>query len=230
SESYSDGRCNLTTNQSPAEHAQECLSGDAALLIGDSHAAALSFGLREHLPLRQFTAWGCPPLFDHQAKRMHAPRCAEVQAARREVLQNDVPGTLLLHADWQRYLSETDAAAEALDEFLRFASKRWTVIVIGAVPNWQPSLPEYLIRTRSAGLRNVPTQLESVRRYDEQVQKLAQRHQARFVSLLDGWCTAASCVAVLEDGQLVSWDHSHLTAAGSRWVYETILAPELNAK
>ncbi len=227
---YSDGHCNLRPHEGITNHAPECLDGEGPLLLGDSHAAALSHGLRENLPLRQLTAWGCPPLLDFQSRRMDIPHCAAIQSRMRQVLEAQPTGLLILHADWQRYLSESEEdVVAALEQTIRLARPGWSVWVVGGVPHWHPSLPERIVSTRSAGMGSVPTSLEHLRRADAKIAASANEAGAGFISLLERWCRATSCRAELRDGTLTTWDHSHLTAEGSEWVYRTMLAPVLGA-
>jgi peptidoglycan/LPS O-acetylase OafA/YrhL len=80
-EIYREGRCFLKPEQTYTAYSKECsevsINGEEILIWGDSHAAALSFGLRGHFAsVIQYTASGCPPLLDWGF--VWRPMCKEV--------------------------------------------------------------------------------------------------------------------------------------------------------
>ena len=61
---YREGACFLEPNQTiDLLSEEECLGGDS-LIWGDSHAAAISFGLRKIGNFSQISASGCPPILN----------------------------------------------------------------------------------------------------------------------------------------------------------------------
>ena len=77
---YREGVCYLESQQTYTDFAEECRAGSTTggtLLWGDSHAAALSVGLRRLVPdLIQYNAGGCPPLKDVNIG--WRPHCREI--------------------------------------------------------------------------------------------------------------------------------------------------------
>ncbi len=98
---YRDAECVLRTEQSWRDFAADCAAADpaATLVWGDSHAAALSHGLRQvGGDLHQYTASGCPPLVD--VHRLSFPNCAAVNAHVLAEIARLKPRRIVLHANW----------------------------------------------------------------------------------------------------------------------------------
>ncbi|MEO8247967.1 MAG: acyltransferase family protein [Burkholderiales bacterium] len=229
---YRDGKCLLTQDQGYKDFAPECAAADGAsglLIWGDSHAAALSFGLRHlHPGVTQYTASGCPPIMDVDIS--DRPRCRKINeyvAARLHSLQ---PVVIYLHANWTRYRNRASAVnvGRTID-YIRQALPSARIVVVGSVPHWYPSLPAALVKRqkhldapanmKGATLANlVPT--------DTTLRAVAMQHGAEFFSAIDALCAHGECQAVVEFGGAfmpMAADYGHLTAGGSTALAAKIL-------
>lgn len=224
---YREGSCFLKPEQDYAEFAEWCeddSASDASILLwGDSHAAALSYGLRaQHGNVTQFTASGCPPIkgFDNYT-RVH---CKGVNEYVLERISHIKPEYIFLHANWL-YAKEYAEVIE-LDKTLAVISSvspQSKIYVVGGVPQWQPSLP---VRVLRAGMdlssgnilkmdRGVEEEIVSM---DALIGSQLVGTDAVFLSAIDEFCNENGCLAVVKDNEeftLIAWDYGHLTAAGS---------------
>lgn len=215
--------CHLLDGQTSADFAPQCAGTAAtggAILWGDSHAAALSYGLRSVLPgLGQYTVGACPPILGVHSNN---PVCA---ASRDFVLAKVTglqPAQIFLDGAWYDYrerwrehdLVETIARIHAV-------SPHTEVILVGGVPEWEPTLPAFLIR-HGIGLRRetmiaMPL-YDKIREIDGQLARVAKTTGSRFVSVLNAVCEDKACLGIARQEDHfdpTAWDAAHLTAAGS---------------
>jgi peptidoglycan/LPS O-acetylase OafA/YrhL len=221
---YREGVCYLESQQTYTDFAEECRAGSQSggvLLWGDSHAAALSIGLRRLLPdLIQYSAGGCPPLKDVSIGwRSH---CREVNDFVMREVGRLHPKTIIMHASWISYGDYHVASnlARTVDH-LKSLAPAADIVLVGGVPEWQPSLPRFML------LRNVHTETETrletplwneLVSMDNELEGLASTHGARFESALKTLCPNGMCLVVTtwqNTPTLVVWDQSHLTEPGS---------------
>ena len=218
-------RCQLMKQQRARDFAEECFPATAApesvLVWGDSHAAAMAFGLREKSPgLGQLTAASCPPIPDVKSAKAH---CEEINHAILEWVAIHRPGVVVLHAAWSKYTDvQSPARLAKLVARVRVASPETLVVVVGGVPTWQPNLPAFLFK---AGVNldgeaaRKPPQMAALRLQDSRIRAAVVPVGARFVSALNLLCPEDQCLVVVRDGAgfvPTAWDEGHLTAAGSR--------------
>jgi len=233
-DSFRLGTCFLSSKHEESEFSRECsVNNTDYLLWGDSHAAALSSGIRKSLgPISQFTAYNCPPIIGtHFSKN---PRCKE--------LNNDIllqvellkPRTIFLHANWSAYekqliIKELELTLDtigSIDPTIR-------IVIIGGVPQWSSPLPVVIVRNKMKleGQARISTpKLDSVKRVDIQVRNIANTKGVQFVSLVDHLCEKpADCIAIVEinnDYVPLHFDYGHLTKAGSefsaKWLIKEI--------
>jgi peptidoglycan/LPS O-acetylase OafA/YrhL len=219
---YRQGTCMLVLDQAP-DAWKECQAAQkgALLMWGDSHAAALSFGLRELVPeLTQFTGTGCPPL-QGLAQGLR-PRCADATAFVLEQLPRLAPAKILLHANWAMYpRADVIRTLGGTIDAIRARLPDAEVTVIGPVPQWRPSLPAYL-SSRHLGLEAeyaVSTAaLGELRAVDGFLRDVAQGRGAGFVSAIELSCKGEECGATTRyRGKImpVAWDYGHLTSGGA---------------
>jgi hypothetical protein len=96
------------------------------------------------------------------------------------------------------------------------------------VPQWQPSLPRYLVSSRVL-LSNIKKDLyvknskfKEVKNRDNFIKNLISNHfkdkkNIQFISVIDELCIEERCIAVKADGMMQPyvWDYGHLTESGS---------------
>ncbi len=211
---------------------KETVSDDTASLIwGDSHAAALSVGLRSTMSnVAQYTASGCPPLVGLVITDDLV--CKNVNDFVMQEVQRMQPKTIFIHANWSKYdqinRSSFIKATIAAIQNIAPSSK---ILVVGSVPQWSPNLQtairSKLISDRANILEYLPVPLlEGLRHIDEDLREAADSNGARFLSAIDSLCTENVCKAIAElDGKrdLTTWDNSHLTQAGSIFLSKKLL-------
>lgn len=135
----------LLQDSAESRHYSECLAGDV-LIWGDSHAASLSWNLRQALILKgvrlaQLTQSGCPPLTDIP-NLVYRKNCNEINESVFAALDLHKYSTVVLHAAWfhEHYPMAHDEIinrlANTIDR-IKSISLNSKVIVVGSVPRWR---------------------------------------------------------------------------------------------
>jgi peptidoglycan/LPS O-acetylase OafA/YrhL len=223
--------CLLEPDQAFTDFSEQCAPSRVAggtLIWGDSHAAAISPGLRQRLPgAAQYTASGCPPLVDVEIG--DRPQCRKINDFVKDEIRQLQPGNLVLHANWRRYrkYDVTRRLGQTI-EYVRRVSPWTRITIVGVVPQWNPGLPVYMVRN------HVPLAEEQFvdnayvrngRVLDKVLREAAERNGAAFFSAIDALCVSDRCRATTGNGAtltLTMWDSAHLTEGGSM-----LLAAEL---
>ena len=230
---YRTGICFLKQEQTYDSFNEECLSGKS-LIWGDSHAAALSFGLREINSFSQLTAAGCPPIINQYFPAR--PFCLDINNRILEYVKDGSFTEIYLHSNWLRYdFSQISMLSETIDKIL-LIDPSINIKIIGGVPQWQPSLPDILLRagisTSDGKNINMMTNNEylKVHELDKEIVHLLHRYKANanieFISMLDKFCEDESCISLTSDCSFfepTAWDYGHLTASGSKLAARFIL-------
>jgi hypothetical protein len=201
------------------------------LLWGDSHAQALSLGIRHALPesvhFLQVTTSGCTPsLTDSPTDRYGS--CNRSNRLALDVVAKQKPDVVIIaqrfhhdKVDWfqiARHLKSLGAD---------------TVILIGPIPQWKPSLPLLFARSYWP---NLPSRLTDGLMEDiVMTERYLKAHysgsaEIKYVSLFTTLCNDQGCLTkvgnrIVED--LVSWDYGHLTSNGSEYVALHAIAPAI---
>ncbi len=206
----------------------DCLergSRGTLLLWGDSHAQALSYGLRSSLPagyaLAQVATSGCKPgVGDNPALAgpgVPVEACLRSNRLALATVRRIRPRAVILAqaekhdvADWQA-LTDKILAAGVRD-----------IYIVGPVPQWRPSLPEVYARY---SWNQLPARLatgldQAIFRWNA---GLLATHfsssRVHVVSLLDRLCDHRGCVWQVPAGKagntLLAVDYGHLSPAGS---------------
>jgi peptidoglycan/LPS O-acetylase OafA/YrhL len=223
-----------TTEQTKAAIDSECTApGErgTVFLWGDSHAQALSLGLRNALPagyrLAQVTTSACAPRLTEPDPLALDGRCARANAFARERIAALRPTLVVL----AQVLAHEDTDWLAIARGLReLGASR--VLLVGPAPQWLPNLP-LVVATNywgsnfdrvSRGLSPEPVRTDEVLQ-----QRVGEANELEYVSLIDALCDGAGCLAVApqSDRQLMTADNGHLSPDGSLYVGRAILAPFL---
>jgi hypothetical protein len=204
-----------------------CLTQDDkkknALLIGDSHAAHLWYGLSAAFPnmnIMQATASGCKPAVDHVLGTSET--CARMMDfIYKDYLRDNKVDTLLIESAWN------DIDLPLVPAVLERAKKSANhVVLFGPMLQFDESLPRLLAISI---LNKDPAypynhRLEQFRQLDEKMARLAAENGVGYVSFFHILCGATSCVTTVADGAPLLYDYGHLTKDGSLYVAEAIRA------
>lgn len=224
-------RCQLMQRQRPGDFAPECLPAgpvaEAVLVWGDSNAAALAYGLRlQSAAVAQLTAASCPPIPGVKSAKAY---CDEINTHILGWVKQHRPRVVLLHAAWRQYREPQDLARlGGLLAELQRAVPASRVVVLGAVPYWEPTLPQFLLRaglSLEAAASAQPPAMAELQQVDAALQAVATRHGAEFVSALRLWCPGQQCPVVAREGDRfmpTMWDGGHFTSAGSKLLADSL--------
>lgn len=227
---YKQGGCFLELDQSFESFQPECgdLHMDTKFLVwGDSHAAALSSGLRENVEgVAQFTSQSCPPLIKEYefSKR---PNCKDVNNYIVDKIGQLQPRKVLLHANWVINLQNI-AYLENTIVRIKEVSPSSEINIVGGVPQWRPSLPVSLLRSNSdlTKMKFLKFDGAEIRRTDEILSGIALANSVEFVSILKKLCVESECPAVVRVNnggfEPIVWDYGHLTRVGSQYISSKI--------
>ena len=228
---FRSGTCHLRPNAGPEGFAKECAADDEAdkpalFLWGDSHAAQLYPGLRQHfsdLRLEQYTSPGCQPILSWEVPAF--PRCLEVNNAVMERVRELKPETVLLTSRWLG-VGETEKIRNTIRS-IRDAGVR-EIVVIGPVPRWDPNLVAALFkRYKAAPFDRIPERMKDgldPEKFviDRSLRELARESGARYISAMDLLCNEDGCLVRPDSDEFASsvmtFDDSHLTPEASRYL------------
>ncbi|MGB0920741.1 MAG: acyltransferase family protein [Alphaproteobacteria bacterium] len=221
---YLRGECLLMPEQPAGSFAEKCLADPAAdnrvIVWGDSHAAALTTGLRHIFPnLAQLTTAVCPPLL--KGLYYNYQNCIPNNKFVLAHIADTKPQLLIMHAMWGTY--HLDWLDYTLTQ-LKDASPQTRIVLIGAMPQWRPTLPTWMLReghSLDVARRLPPTNREEMRRKDAEVSAMAAKHGHTYLSIDAQLCDAHACQATIDTPQgvdLLIWDHGHLTLSGARYL------------
>jgi peptidoglycan/LPS O-acetylase OafA/YrhL len=201
-------------------------------LWGDSHAQALSLGLRTFLakdaPFYQVASAGCKPSLSQDNGRNTPARatCNYSNSAALNAIARLQPEVVVIaQKDEHDKTRWNDIAARLKGMGVK------QVVLVGPLPQWSPSLPS-VIANRHWG--ETPSHMTD-RALDQSVMAadLATRSQidpqtVDFISLIDKLCVANSClVRVPTDHSLLQIDSGHLSSEGSLYIVKNFVLPEL---
>lgn len=215
-----------------------CHSGDgenAIFLWGDSHAEALSFGIRNLNAAKfyQVTSANCKPSLSedrfNKGDIKHA--CDMSNELALESIKKIIPKTVVMaqarkHEDteWQRLIRQLHQLGVK------------DVILVGPVPQWFPSLPRIMIKDKNWNNHNDyvndPGMSLSVIKTDEYLSGIFNEIDARYISLIDHLCKLIDgdlvCRVKDGDGHLLQVDYGHLSSEGSTFIVNNYLKEYIN--
>jgi hypothetical protein len=185
------------------------------LLIGDSHAAALWYGVAHTLDginVMQATAAGCKPTLQNVLE-------ATVECTRlmnyvfNQFLTAHHIDALLIAARWER--SDLPRLADTLTWASQHGIK---ATLFGPMVQYDSSLPRLLAASIKDNDPNIPYshRVAECARLDEEMSRMAQtKWKVRYVSLFKSLCQKQSCVEYAAQGVPLLFDYGHLTKDGS---------------
>lgn len=237
--SYYHDECNyydLATGNNRGRIDPKCVRTDherTFLLWGDSHAQALSYGLRLALPpsigLAQITTSGCKPeLITRPNNGANVEACRDSNAHALKVIAASRPQAVIL-AQSSRH-ERTDW--ESMADFMHRNGVE-NVIVVGPMPQWRPSLPVVAAKHYLDGdYGEIQDGLDPAvfRTNNILKREYGRSEHLQYISLIDGLCDDNGCRTTVPSRngyKLVVSDYGHLTPAGSEFVARSIIAARL---
>lgn len=235
-ESYKNGTCFLRQNQNYNEFSDICrkfpvtFDSKKVLIWGDSHAAALSYGVNETLEFNpvQLTASGCPPILGVMI--IERPYCAEINNYVFRTIDELKPEYILLHANWSLYeeLALSDSLGKTLTNILS-VSPNTRIYLIGSIPQWNPDLPTLLFWEIEELKDNIYLEnksLNNLKIIDNEIQIHLDNLDYSFLAPYEFLCEKEFCLSTVSAGaeiEPIVWDYGHLTRSGSKYLAENIL-------
>ncbi len=187
------------------------------LLIGDSHANHLWYGLKEAHPeaeLLQATVSSCR--MTRQPARGATAQCRRLaDALYNDLLIKRPPDRVYLAGLWW---AEDEAAVA--DTLAWFKAHRIPVVLIGPAPNYEQSLPRLLALAEHLHQPDLPVRRRLHERdgVDAIMARVAHRAGVPYLSIMNAICAGNVCETTTPDGAPMQWDEGHLSRPGSRLV------------
>lgn len=215
---FRSGHCYLATNRQQLD-VQTCMKLDVKrpnyLLVGDSHAAHLWFGLSSAMPevnLMQATASACRPAVE-RTSLLDSRACPRLmQFVFNDFLVNHRVDKILLAASWK------DEDIPGLSDTLEtLVSRGLDVVVLGPIVEYEGALPRLLA---DEILRDSPSIASAMRtpgiaKRDRVLRRMVTAKGATYLSVYDSVCRDGRCDEFAEGDIPLQFDAGHLTAEGS---------------
>jgi peptidoglycan/LPS O-acetylase OafA/YrhL len=212
-----------------------CISkqGEGGVFLwGDSHAQALSLGLRTLLaqgtPFYQVASASCRPSLTPEQGRMTSIREACNYSNRTalksiEALRPDI--VVIAQKDGHDKTHWRDIAAALKGYGVKH------IVLIGPLPQWNPSLPSVIVNRHwevTDSHISDPALDQNTLAVDQATRQLIDPTDVQFVSLIDKLCVNDACLVRLEDtNSLLQIDSGHLSAEGSLYIVRNYVLPQL---
>jgi peptidoglycan/LPS O-acetylase OafA/YrhL len=218
SAAFRSGQCYLSTNRQQLD-IETCMRLDAKrpnyLLVGDSHAAHLWFGLSSAMPevnIMQATASACRPAVE-PVSLLDTRACPRLmQFVFNEFLVNHKVDKVLLAASWK---DEDVAALSGTIEALK--ARGLDVTVLGPIVEYDSALPrllaEEILRKSPSIARAMRT--SGIRERDRALRRMVTAKGATYLSVYDSVCRDGGCDEFAAGDIPLQFDAGHLTAEGS---------------
>jgi peptidoglycan/LPS O-acetylase OafA/YrhL len=213
-------------------------------LLGDSHSASLSLGLRPLFDqsrvnfLQVSTAW-CEPMSNNDGDRT----CKDISDLALNTISELHPDLVILDSYWlvasrpPYFVGGGDYFAhmvEELNDLERRGTKR--LIVVGQMPTWNPSLPEsiafnFVRNNESIPQRTFLSVAPDSLQMDATMRAVKYPPNVTYLSMKDALCDDAGCLTAIGpnlDQDLVLWDYGHLTRKGSEFITRSLIEPALS--
>ena len=214
-------------------------------LLGDSHSAALSIGLRPLVEssganfLQAATGFPCEPTNNDRENAT----CSDVNKTVIEKIAASQPDVVVIDSFWTKadgppsfvgggdFLGHLLATIENIE---RHGAKR--VIVVGQMPIWPPSLPDSLAHNFVQKDLPIPRRTfvgvdaESLR-IDAVMKVIKYPPAATYLSVKEALCDDDGCLTKVGSDlahDLIVYDNSHLTPAASEFLAGSLMKPALS--
>jgi peptidoglycan/LPS O-acetylase OafA/YrhL len=216
----------LAANYDKATCLAEHPGKKAYLLVGDSTAADLWYGLSQKISdadILQATGAGCKPLFE-QSFNAYAECSKVIDYALNNFLTTHTVDAVIISARWP-----TGDLPRLAHTITVLKQRGIRVVVIGPRMAYTSALPHLLalsVERRDPGLpdRELVPRPESL---DPEVAQVAATSGAPYLSMYDVFCPQGVCLKVLPAGVPLQFDDIHFTREGSLVAAEKIVASHI---
>jgi lysophospholipase L1-like esterase len=167
------------------------------------------------------------------------PECKNVNDYVMRKIQTLKPHHIFLHANWALY-KEQDPAKNIYKtiNYIRSASPNSEITIVGAVPQWSPTLPNFMLRrglTLNGEQYFKNSNLKYLKIFDKEFYEVAKKENVKFFSAISAFCLNDNCkITTSFDNKIMptTWDYGHLTKGGSVLLARRLLEKEvlLNSK
>ena len=214
---FRGGQCYLSTNRQQLD-VENCMKLDRTrpnyLLVGDSHAAHLWFGLSSAMPdvnVMQATASACRPAV-MPVSLLDTRACPKLmQFVFNDFLANNKVDKVLLSASWKD--EDIPGLVDTLDAL---KSRGLDVTVLGPIVEYDGALPRLLV---DGIMRNRPVaqgmRTSGIWERDQAMRRIVTSRGAAYLSVYDSVCRDGRCDEFAEGDIPLQFDAGHLTAEGS---------------
>jgi peptidoglycan/LPS O-acetylase OafA/YrhL len=216
----------------------------SVFLIGDSHSASLSLGLRpllerERINFFQVSTGYCEPTSNNAIDRT----CTNINEMTEIKIAELKPDILIIDEYWivasrmPYFVGFGDYFSRLLqkiDDLKRLGVKR--LIIVGEIPVWFPSLPRQLYTSYVLNDLPIPARTfsgvneESIG-MDGRMRSLGFPEGVTYLSVKDALCNETGCLTAVGpnlETDIIVWDYGHLTAAGADYLTRTLIEPKIS--
>jgi hypothetical protein len=192
------------------------------LLLGDSHAADLWYGLNAtygDVNFLQVTAADCLPTITHKVNE--SSKCTDIMDdVYKDFLMRQPVDQVFLSAKWRP--GSVDNVRATLQWMMQHHIR---VTLFGPTAIYDSPVPRLLVSALRASDPDLPQHHrdESIRTLDAQMRMLAKSQGVEYVSMIDLLCSNASCLLEDESGLPLIYDGEHFTAGGSVFVAKRLI-------
>jgi peptidoglycan/LPS O-acetylase OafA/YrhL len=201
------------------------------LLWGDSHAQALSFGMRKNLghdvAFAQIATSGCrPALRDDPSNGANPAACRASNALARQYIAQQQPARVFVAQASQHETTDWLEIARFVE------ANHGHLFLVGPVPQWRPSLPIIVAKDLNAPHDYVSRGLDrEVLATDKLLRARYSGTPVNYLSPIEALCRGDTCMARVPTSDpfdLLVVDYGHLSPAGSDFVARVVLGDLLH--
>ena len=200
-------------------------------LWGDSHAEALSYGIRSNLPVDmpfyQVTSSACGSTLgkDRASVEFQATCNASNGFALEEIARLKPEVVVMAQQQFHELTDWNEIAAHLKSLGVK------SIVLVGPVPQWRPSLPIVMVKRHwnSTDSRIVDQGLDPrMLASDTLLKQQLDPALVTYISIIGGVCEGSACLARVDEGRsLLVVDYGHLTPAASLYLGQTLILPRL---
>ena len=233
---WREGDCMLDYKFPASAYKDFCVEKKRPLIFlwGDSHAGSLYPGFKAlqdsgkyEFGLGERTAAICPPVLGIEPR----PLCKSLNDSSIEAIRQSKPDVVILYAWWHNKRYDLRNLENTVAEIKKAGVPR--IIMLGAVPYWQKSLPLILLEEWKKGPPTKRPPLRLKAGLDPALDSATKTMRARadqmgieFISGLQFFCNEEGCLTRVTDDaqQPLTYDYGHLSTSAVKYYVEQ-LAP-----